>query len=535
MLNRRTLLKVALATPVALLGTRLASSRADSLLSADCGVASGNPRPESVVLWTRVPASAQPSTGETIAVRYQVAMSDTFAPGTLATEEEVSTDAASDYTVKVLIEGLAPATRYYYRFNTPTGYQSVIGETRTAPAPDAQPDTISFAFVSCQRYFDGFFTVLARLAQEDVDFCVHLGDNIYELGSPAVEGGPVRQDPIGEARGLTDYRQKYQLYLSDPHLREVRRRFPWVVLWDDHELFENYAGTTVSQQDPQRQRDAYTAFLEYMPVLPITPLGPSGTPDVRLYRQLSFGNLLDVWVLDERQYRDGDVCEGDSLIAGCPALDDPGRTMLGEAQKSWLKAALLASQARWKCLLNEVMMMRLALANVNPPELAELPMQLLHKPALSEAGVYVNLDAWDGYPAERAELLHFIADQQIRNVVVCTGDLHHCFAGVLRPDFTAPESSPVAVEVVGGSISSMNVADILGKNPTPLARLIIPRINPHIQYLDLSYHVYTKVTVTREHMDVRYIAVQTVREPASEAFVLQHLRIHDGEARLRRR
>jgi alkaline phosphatase D len=345
---------------------------------------------------------------------------------------------------------------------------------------------------------------------------------------------PVREDPIDEAKSLTDYRQKYQLYLSDPNLREVRRRFPWVVLWDDHELVNNYAGTTSSEQDPQRQRDAYTAFLEYMPVQPVTPLSPSGTPGVRLYRQFAFGNLLDIFVLDERQYRDGVVCGGDFLIADCPELADPGRTMLGEAQKSWLKTALLASQARWKCLLNPVTMMRLAL-NTKPPGLEELRIRLLHRPALLEDGLSINLDAWDGYPAERAELLYFIADQQIRNVVVCTGDQHHSVAGLLRPDFTAPESLPVAVEIVGGSVSSMNLADALRVNRTLLARLVIPRINPHIQYVDLHYHVYTKVTVTPEHMEASFIAVQTVREPTSEAFVLQCFRIHDGEARLRRR
>jgi alkaline phosphatase D len=525
MLTRRMLLKVVLATPATLLGSRLALSWADAPLSADYGVASGDPRPESIMLWTRVPESSQPSAGAAIAVEYQVARSNTFATETVVAEGEVSTDSTSDYTVKVVVEGLAPATRYYYRFSSSTGYQSVIGETRTAPAPEAQLDSISFAFVSCQNYPEGFYTVLTRLAQEDVDFCVHLGDNIYERASPAI----VRQDPIGEATSLTAYRQKYQLYLSDPNLREVRRRFPWVVLWDDHELFNNYAGTFVSEEDLQRQRDAYAAFLEYMPVQPITPLSASGTPSVHLYRQLSFGNLLDVWVLDERQYRDGVVCERDFLIATCPEINDPGRTMLGEAQKRWLKTTLQASTARWKCLLNEVMMMRLALSKVTPPGLEELPMRLLHQPAFSEDGFYVNLDAWDGYPAERAELLQFITDQQIRNVVVCTGDIHNCFAGVLRPDFSDPESPPVAVEIVGGSVSSINVADALGRNLTPLARQVIPLVNPHIRYLDLKYHIYTKVTVTPEHMDVSYIAVQTVLEPVSAAFLLQRFRVRDGE------
>jgi len=308
-----------------------------------------------------------------------------------------------------------------------------------------------------------------------------------------------------------------------------------VVLWDDHELFDNYAGTVVSEQDQQRQRDAYTAFLEYTPVQPIEPLSPSGVPRVRLYRQFSFGDLLDIFALDERQYRDGVVCERVFLSPACPELEDPARTMLGEAQKSWLKSALLASKARWKCLLNEVMMMRLALANLDSRGVASLPPMLLHVPALTDEGLYINLDAWDGYPAERADLLQFLADQQVRNVVVCTGDFHQSCAGVLRPDFTDPTSPVVAVEVVGGSVSSMNVTDALGRDPTPLARQLIPRVNPHIEYLDLKHHVYTKVVVTPEQMNVSYIAVKTASQPSSDTFLLQRFMIPDGASVLQQR
>jgi alkaline phosphatase D len=535
MLNRRFLLKGALATPAVILGGRLASSWAQSPLRADYGVASGDPRPDRVVLWTRAPETAQPPAGEAIGVQYQVATSPSFAPDTIAVQGEVATEGSADFTVKVMAEGLTPATRYYYRFWTATGYQSVVGRTKTAPAPEAHPDLVSFAFVSCQAFTDGFYTVFARLAQEDVDFCVHLGDTMYEGGSSTVEAHSVREDPIGEATSLATYRQKYQLYLCDPHLREVRRRFPWVVLWDDHELLNNYAGTVIAEQDLQRQRDAYTAFLEYTPVQPIEPLSPRGVPNIRLYRQFSFGDLLDIFALDERQYRDGVVCERDLLTTACPELEDPARTMLGEAQKSWLESALLASQARWKCLLNEVMMMRLALANLDPRGAAGLPPMLLHVPALTDESLYIDLDAWDGYPAERAELLQFLADQQVRNVVVCTGDIHHSFAGVLRPNFTDPTSPVVAVEIVGSSVSSMNVTDMLGRDPTPLARQLIPRVNPHVEYLDLKYHVYTKVVVTPEQMDVSYIAAKTVARQASDAFLLQRFMIPDGASVLRQR
>jgi alkaline phosphatase D len=531
MLTRRSLLQGVLATPVVFVANRLASAQTSPPLSHDCGVASGDPQPDRVVLWTRVPEEAQRPLGEMVAVHYQVAVSPDFSSGSIAVEGEIDTDGSVDYTVKVMADRLAPATRYYYRFFSDTGYHSVVGQTKTAPAPDMHPQAVSFAFVSCQNFTQGFYTIYAHLAREQLDFCVHLGDHIYEAGHVGLEHGYVREDNI-QATDLVTYRQKYQLYFSDPHLREVRRRFPWIVLWDDHELFNNYAGPEVSQQDPQRQRDAYTAFLEYMPVQPIEPLSADDPPRVRLYRQLAFGDVLEVFALDERQYRDGVVCERDLLIAGCPALEEPTRTMLGEAQKHWLQSTLQASQAQWKCLLNPVMMMRFAVINQQGNRAERLPLSILRQPGAIDQDVYVNLDAWDGYPSERTQLLQFVADQRLRNVAVCTGDVHNCLAGVLRPDFKDSSSPAVAVEFVGASVSSFGSAEITGQDLTALGRKLVPRVNPHIAYLDLKHHVYTKVSVSPTQMDVRYIAASTVAQPASNAFLLQRFTVPDGASRL---
>jgi alkaline phosphatase D len=534
MLTRRSLLKGVLATPVVLVANRLASAPVNPPFSNDYGVASGDPLPDRVVLWTRVPEAAQRPLGEMVAVHYQVAISPDFSSGSITAEGELKTNGSVDYTVKVMADGLASATPYYYRFFTDTGYQSVVGQTKTAPAPDAHPQAVSFAYVSCQNFTQGFYTVYAHLAREQVDFCVHLGDNIYEAGHVGLEHGHVREDNIGDgqAADLGTYRQKYQLYLSDPHLREVRRRFPWIVLWDDHELANNYAGPQVSQQDPQRQRDAYTAFLEYMPVQPIVPLSPDDPPHVRLYRQLAFGDLLEVFALDERQYRDGLACERDLLITGCPELEEPTRTMLGEAQRGWLQSTLQMSKAQWKCLLSEVMMMRLAVINQRGSLAERLPLSVLRQPGAIDQDVYVNLDAWDGYPNERAQLLQFVADQGLRNVAVCTGDIHNCYAGILRPDFKNSSAAAVGVEFVGASVSSFGIAEIAGQDLTALGRRLVPQVNPHIAYLDLKRHVYTKVIVSPTQMDVRYIAVKTVAQPASSAFLLQRFIVPNGESRI---
>jgi alkaline phosphatase D len=534
MMKRRSLLKGMLVAPFALVAKRWAAGQVTPPYSTDYGVASGDPRPNSIVLWTRIPESFQPPLGEATAVHYQVATSALFSLGSIVAAGEAVTNGSVDYTVRVIAEGLAPATRYYYRFSTATGYQSVVGRTKTAPAPDDHPQALSFAFVSCQNFTQGFYTVYAYLAQEQVDFCVHLGDNIYENGHAGLTHGHVREDLIGggQATDLTTYRQKYQLYLSDPYLREVRRRFPWVVLWDDHELFNNYTGQQVAQEDPQRQRDAYTAFLEYMPVQPIEPLSPDNPPRVQLYRQLAFGDLLEVFALDERQYRDAAVCARDMLSPGCPELEEPTRTMLGEGQRSWLQSGLQVSKSQWKCLLNQVMMMRFAVINQQGGAGDRIPISILRQPVAIDEDVYVNLDAWDGYPSERANLLQFIADQGIHNVVVCTGDAHNCFAGVLHPDFAEATSPATAVECVGGSVSSFGTAEITGHDLTMPARRLVPQVNPHITYLDLKYHVYTKVIVSPEYMDIRYIAVDTVSQPAAHAFLLQGFIIPADESRL---
>ncbi|UFP94298.1 alkaline phosphatase D family protein [Gloeobacter morelensis] len=544
MFNRRTVIKGALVAPALWLSVN-SKHRAAAQGTDDYGVASGDPRSDGVVLWTRVPEAFQ--NGGPLTVHFEVSLTEDFA--SVVVQGSVTTDASRDFTVKMRTGGLEPFTRYYYRFTTDTGYTSVTGRTRTAPDPDSSVEQLTFAYVSCQDYTQGFYTVYAAICQDDdADYCIHLGDNIYETGAAGFQNGQVREDTIGggEAKTLEEYRAKYKLYLSDPDFREVRRLFCWIHLWDDHEVFNNYAGRDlVSEEQKARQLAGYTAFLEYLPVEPVTPLTVvDDKAVVRLYRKLSFGALADLFVLDLRQFRDGVVCASDFLSPGCPELEDPSRTMLGYQQRSWLKKNLLGSQARWKVLLNEMMLVRFVAFDIGAdgrptgkaPRFFSRPRRV-EGDVVSEANgltLYINLDAWDGYPAERTELLSFIADKQIRNVVVWTGDIHNCYAGVLKPDFTDPASPPVAVEVVGGSVSSAGVFELLGSlfDPTALAAPLLQQSNPYIEYVDLKYHVYTKAVLTRESMQVSYRAVETITETVSASFTLQSFTIPDGESQL---
>jgi alkaline phosphatase D len=529
MLNRRSVLKGALAAPAILLASRLNSAGASE--PGNLGVASGEPRPNSVVIWTRVPDSFQSSS---VSVTYQVATDENFT--TIVTTGQFITDANSDFTVKVTVNNLTPFTRYYYRFSTTSGYQSVTGRTLTAPAANSTPKQLQFAYVSCQDYTQGFYTTYAALAQDtEVDYCIMLGDNMYETGAANFQNGQVRLDPIANATTLDEYRSKYKLYMSDLNYQEVRRLFPWVYLWDDHEVFNNYAGADLPDADRARQGNGYTAFLEFMPVTPVVPLATvNGVTSVELYRKFSFGTLIDLFVLDERQYRDGVVCSRDFATTACPELFDPTRTMLGSEQYAWITSGLIASTACWKVLLNEVMMMRFEAINFDPAARAKkLPPQNFDNATLTDQGLYINLDAWDGYPSERTNLLNYIGDNQIKNVVVWTGDIHNCYAGVLRPDFSNVNSPAVAVEVVGGSVSSAGIYELIGNiDVTRLGKRVLERANPHIQYVDLRYHVYTKAVVTPLGMTLSYKAVDTIVAETSTTFTLATFVIPNGQAKL---
>jgi alkaline phosphatase D len=524
MFNRRSVLRGALATPAVLLASRLGAASGQGV--SDYGVASGDPRADSVILWTRVPESFQ---APTVTVTYEVSRTQNF--DVVLAAGFIDTDASRDYTVKVRVSGLSPFTRYYYRFTSNTGYASVVGRTLTAPAPGTTPpQPLRFAYVSCQNFSEGFYTVFAAMAADDLDYCVHLGDNIYETASEAV-----RVDPV-TALDLASYRAEYKLLLSDPNYREVRRLFPWIHLWDDHEVFNNYAGTTLDAAGLERQRAGYRAFLEYLPVEVQPEAVPAtGAPNVTVYRRFPFGNLVELFVLDERQYRDGLVCETDFFLGtqSCPELFDPARTMLGATQKAWLKQGLADSGARWKVLLSELMVMGFLAVNLDPQVRTPRVPPFFDAGVLTDRGLYINIDAWDGYPAERTELLQFIKDNNIANVGVWTGDIHNCYAGVLRPDFNAPDTPAVAVEVVGGSVSSNGLFEILGNvDLSDLGLRVLRRANPHIQYVDLRYHVYTRVTFTPLNATYEYRAVEAVTEETSAAFTLKRFVVPNGQARL---
>ncbi len=474
------------------------------------GVMSGDPTPRSIVLWTRV--DDVQAAGD---VLLEVARDDDFRR--VVAREQIVTTGDIDHTVKARVGGLRPGERYFYRFETATE-QSAVGRFRTAPAPDSN-EPVRFAFFSCQEWTHGFYNAHRAMAEEDLDFVVCLGDYIYEQPlDPAGPTGPyvpVRADPVGESNTVETYRRKYQLYRSDPALREVHRRFPLVTIWDDHEVEDNYAGDdpTSEDWDPNRRRAGYRAWFEHMPTFPQNP--PGGD---RIYRDLRFGRNLDLLMLDERQYRDNQPC-GDVPGPACPELAQP-RDFLGRRQMAWAKRRLEASRATWKVVGNELTIMPTKVGETYVPE----------------------FDGWQGYPGERRELLEHIRRRRIEDVVFVTGDVHFFAGGDVRVTDEDPRSV-VAHEFVGGSISSASPGestfnlggglsltgnDLNPNTPDALLEVLLGE-NPYVDSVDIDHHGYGVVTATRRELDVRLRRMRTVKERSTDRLADLRWTLERGE------
>lgn len=399
------------------------------------GVASGDPLPDGVVLWTRLaPRPLEPGGGmapEPVEVAWQVA--DDEAMTRIVKSGTATANAAWAHSVHVEVEGLRPDRWYWYRFKA-GAETSPVGRTRTMPAAEAAPERLRFAFASCQKYEIGFYTAYEHMAREDLDLIVHLGDYIYEKGDG---NGAVRPHGTKEIFTLDDYRARYAVYKSDPALQAAHAMAPWIVTWDDHEVSNNYAGAIsehpekMSSADFLRRRAAgYQAYFEHQPLR--RSALPSG-PDMLLYRRLAFGRLANFHVLDTRQYRT-DQPQGDGVKPDSPVLMDPRCTILGDRQREWLFDGLMRSSATWNTLAQQVPVARVDRAP--GPDVA------------------ISMDKWSGYEFERRRLLAHLRDKKIANPVVITGDVHANWANEIPAEPDRAEAPSVATEFVGTSITS---------------------------------------------------------------------------------
>ncbi|MGW0762197.1 alkaline phosphatase D family protein [Streptomyces sp. NPDC002814] len=517
--RRRTVVKAAAATAV--LGGPLAAAlparAADEAPAFLHGVASGDPLPDGVLLWTRVTptAAAVPGSGlgPDTEVSWTVATDKAFM--NVVAKGSTTATAASDHTVKADIRGLAPATDYWFRFSA-GGTNSPVARTRTAPAADAAVPNLRFGVVSCANWEAGYFASYRHLAARgDLDAWLHLGDYIYEYGTGeyGTRGTVVRQTaPAHEILTLADYRARHGKYKTDADLQALHAAAPVVAIWDDHEMAnDGWAGGAENHTEgaegtwAARQAAAKQAYFEWMPVRPAI----AGTT----YRRLRFGKLVDLSLLDLRSFRSQQVAVGNGEV------DDPDRTLTGRAQLDWLKAGLKSSDTTWRLVGNSVMISPFAIGSLS----ADLLKPLAKLLGLPQEGLALNTDQWDGYTDDRREVLAHLRSNAIRNTVFLTGDIHMAWANDVPVNAgTYPLSPSAATEFVVTSVTSDNLDDLV-KAPegtiSAIASPIIRAANRHVHWVDTDRHGYgvLDITAARAQMDY-YVLSDKTKQNATAAW-----------------
>jgi alkaline phosphatase D len=408
------------------------------------GVASGMPRPDSVVLWTRLaPQPHAPGGGLPplpIRLRWELADDEAFSRRLRAGTVLVHPEHA--HSAHVQVEGLPAGAQFYYRFMTGDAV-SPIGRTRTAPAADADVASLRFALASCQHYEQGAFVAHREIAARDLDLVLFVGDYIYEGSNRRYQ---VRAHEGPAPMTLAEYRARHATYKLDADLRAAHAAHPWVLTWDDHEVENDYANDHDPLELPpavflQRRAAAYQAYFEHMPVAP--GMAPKGAA-MRIHERYAWGRLAEIWTLDNRQYRDVQACGdgvGGSVVAPCDDMNIESRSMFGAEQERWLAQGLATSTRRWKLLGQGT---QISACGVDT--------------ALARR---VHTDGWDGYPKARERLLRAIAEPRLANVLCLGGDVHRHVAAQLRLRANDERSPIVASEFVCSSITSRGLSESL--------------------------------------------------------------------------
>ena len=499
------------------------------------GVASGDPTADEVLLWTRVTPTpdAVPGSGRGPAtkVQWEVAADESFRR--VLQSGTARTDAGRDHTVKVVVSGLTPYTRYFYRFRSGKAV-SPVGRTQTAPDEPGTTHALRLAFVSCSNYTGGYFTAYRGLAaRDDLDVVLHLGDYLYEYGNDPAEAGAAGSgdrygpaaligtrdhQPATEMVVLADYRMRHALYKTDPDLRAAHHRHPWIVVFDDHEITndayatgaENHeqqddpdtsytgpgepAGTRAEGEFLARRAQALQAYLEWMPIREPATYQPQPHRGQQFFRRFTFGDLAELSVIETRQNRSQQV---PTTLAGRPnpALGDPGRHLPEPEQLAWLTSGLTGSSADWHLIGNQTVFARVLAV----PRAGVVPGQVF------------NADQWDGYQADQRSLLEAMHDSDT-DPVVLTGDIHSSWANDLPLDPAAYPTAPssVGVEFVCPSVTSDGFKEVLGSAPAAqAATAAFQAANPWVRYLDGIGHGFAVLDVTPERVQTDFFFIRS--------------------------
>lgn len=471
------------------------------------GVASGDPRPERVMLWTKL---FPRKTADALTVEWAVA-TDTLMDNVVASGQIV-TDSASAFTVLTDATGLRAGTTYFYRFITGKD-TSATGRTRTAPE---NPAALRFAVASCAHIQYGYYNGYALIAQRnDLDAVIHLGDYIYEKGA---SGTAIRPHiPPHEIFTLNDYRSRYAQYRLDTNLMEMHRLHPIIAIWDDHEFANNCFCDGAERHSEavcgwdSRKSTARKAYFEWIPVMTAA--------DSTIVRDLSFGPLADLFMIDGRLHRDPMVADFND-----PARYDTSRTKLGRAQTARLTQWLAESKAQWKVLGNNVMF--------SPMDFGKFAKERQW-----------NMDQWDGYVGDRNRIIDAIEENGVKNVVVITGDIHTAWAIELsrnphdREVYDRRTGKGVfGAEFVAQSISSSNLDEMRSKLVGKVAAsyTTAPKRNPHLRYANLIDHGYMLLDLDSERAKATWVYTQTLKKPTMKTRRSVSWELPSGGNRLQR-
>ncbi|MFB9382602.1 alkaline phosphatase D family protein [Pseudonocardia petroleophila] len=486
----------ALAVPTGLLTAPPAAASARRGDPFTLGVASGEPAPDGVVLWTRLAVDPLADDGlggmgeRHTDVEWELASDERFRRVVRRGVE--TTGPELGHSVHVELAGLRPGHEYFYRFRA-DGAVSPVGRTRTAPPPTSMAP-LTMCFASCSQFEHGFFTAYARLAEEEPDLVLHLGDYLYEYVADDYVTQPDNvRDHVGpETTTLAGYRQRHAQYKTDADLRAAHAVAPWLVVFDDHEVENNWADDVRELPlDPaggdfaDRRAAAFRAYWENMPLR--AAQRPDG-PDMQLYRSVGWGRTAAFHMLDTRQYRSDQPCD-DAFPATCDARDDPAASLPGSEQERWLADRFAQSRARWDVLGQQVFFS-----------------QVDYVPGEARG---FNPDAWDGYTASRDRVVDSWVQAGTRNVVVLTGDVHAHWAADVKRRFDDPGSPVVGTELVSTSITSggdgsETTEDTAGQ----LAD------NPHIRLFD-NRRGYVRTRFTADELTADFRVLPYVQRPGA--------------------
>ncbi|MFP3990743.1 alkaline phosphatase D family protein [Streptomyces sp. E11-3] len=533
--SRRTVVKAAAATAAAVSFAAAPLAQAAEAEQGQAflhGTASGDPLPDGVLLWTRITPTpdAVPGSGkgQDIQVDWEIAEDKGFTK--VVARGSTTAKAASDHTVKADVRGLSPATDYYFRFQA-GDVHSPVGRTRTTPAHDAAAPGVRFGVVSCSNWEAGYFSAYRHLAaRADLDAILHLGDYLYEYetgGYPEPDKVVREHEPRHEIVTLADYRARHGQYKTDPDLMALHARHPVVAIWDDHELANDAWSGGAENHTPEsegawaeRMAAAKQAYFEWMPVRAAT----EGT----VFRRIRYGKLADIHLLDLRSFR------SEQAKVGSGDVDSPERTIAGRAQLDWLKQGLTASDAQWKLVGTSVMISPLAFGSL-PSYLLKPLAELLGLPT---GGLAVNTDQWDGYTADRKELLTHLNRNAIKDTVFLSGDIHMAWANDLPVKAaTYPLSRSAATEFVVTSVTSDNLDEILGVAPHTVSLAAVAAIkgaNRHVKWLDMDSHGYGVLDVTSEHAQMDYYVLSDRTDAGATSKWARSYRTRTGTQRMER-